>query len=109
LPMVYSTYPGFRWFYDVGVPEDKLAEMKQGQPEVEKGGFLRAWDPVARAVKWQVKLPGSWNGGTLSTAGGLVFQGASDGYFSAYNAETGQRLAHIFTGNSAMAGPMTYA
>ena len=108
LPMVYSMHRGFRYFYDLGVPADELARMKEGQPEVKNGGYLRAWDPVARAAKWQVTLPTTWNSGTLSTAGGLVFQASGDGYFNAYEAATGERLAHIFTGNSAMAGPITY-
>ena len=108
VPWIYSTKPGFRYFYDLGVPPDELAKMTEGQPEVDHGGFLRAWDPVARQVRWQVKLPTAWNSGTLSTAGGLVFQASGDGYFSAYDAATGERLAHIFTGNSAMAGPVSY-
>src|SRR5690606_23596930 len=93
VPWIYSTKPGFRYFYDLGVPPDELAKMTEGQPEVDHGGFLRAWDPVARQVRWQVKLPTAWNSGTLSTAGGLVFQASGDGYFSAYDAATGERLA----------------
>jgi len=109
VPWVYSTKPGFRYFYDIGVPPDELARMTAGQPEVEKGGYLRAWDVANRRLKWEVKLPSTWNGGTLSTAGGLVFQGAGDGYFSAYNAATGERLLHLFTGTSIMAAPVTYS
>ncbi len=109
VPWVYSTKPGFRYFYDIGVPTAELARMTAGEPEVEKGGFLRAWDVANRRLKWQVKLPSTWNGGTLSTAGGLVFQGAGDGYFSAYDAATGARLAHVFTGTSIMAAPITYS
>ena len=55
------------------------------------------------------EAPSTWNGGTLSTAGGLVFQGAGDGYFSAYDAATGSRLLHLFTGTSMMAAPITYS
>ena len=33
-----------------------------------------------------------WNGGTLATAGNLVFQGTADGNFIAYNASTGEKL-----------------
>jgi quinohemoprotein ethanol dehydrogenase len=109
VPWVYSTKPGFRYFYDIAVPAAELARMTAGQPEVEKGGYLRAWDVANRKLKWQVKLPSTWNGGTLSTAAGLVFQGAGDGYFSAYDAATGERLAHLFTGTSIMAAPITYS
>ncbi len=109
VPWVYSTKPGFRYFYDIGVPAADLARMTAGQPDVEKGGYLRAWDVANRRLKWQVKLPSTWNGGTLSTAGGLVLQGAGDGYFSAYDAATGSRLLHLFTGTSMMAAPITYS
>lgn len=109
VPWVFSMQPGFRYFYDLGVPEVDLARMTQGQSTVRKGGFLRAWDVANRRVKWEVELPGTWNGGTLTTAGNLVFQGAGDGHFSAYNAETGERLLHLFTGTSMMGAPVSYS
>ncbi len=109
VPWVFSTQPGFRSLYDLGVPPADLARMTAGQPKVEKGGFLRAWDVANRRLKWQVRLPGTWNGGTLTTAGGLVFQAAGDGHFNAYDAATGARLLHAFTGTSAMAAPVTYS
>jgi quinohemoprotein ethanol dehydrogenase len=109
VPWVYSTKPGFRYFYDIGVPPDELARMTAGQPAMEKGGFLRAWDVANRRLEWEVKLPSTWNGGTLATAAGLVFQGAGDGFFSAYDAATGERLLHLFTGTSIMAAPITYS
>ncbi len=36
-------------------------------------GSLLAWDPLARKARWSVPIPTMWNGGTLATAGGLVF------------------------------------
>jgi quinohemoprotein ethanol dehydrogenase len=109
VPWVFSTRPGFRYFYDLGVPSADLARLTAGQPAVEKGGYLRAWDVANRRLKWQVRLPGTWNGGTLTTAGGLVFQAAGDGHFNAYDAATGERLLHRFIGTSAMAAPVTYS
>jgi len=109
VPWVYSTKPGFRYLYDLGVPPAELARMTAGQPKVEKGGYLRAWDVANGRVKWQVRLPGTWNGGTLATAGGLVFQAAGDGYFNAYDARNGKRLLHHFIGTSAIAAPITYS
>ncbi|HWJ69076.1 MAG TPA: PQQ-dependent dehydrogenase, methanol/ethanol family [Sphingobium sp.] len=109
VPWVNSMTPGFRYFYDLGVPKDELARMTAGQAPVRKGGFLRAWDVANRKMKWEVELPGTWNGGTLSTAAGLVFQAAGDGHFNAYDAADGKRLMHIFTGTSAMAAPITYS
>jgi quinohemoprotein ethanol dehydrogenase len=48
-------------------------------------GYLLAWNPVTQSEVWRVQHPGLWNGGTLATAGGLVFQGTADGYFEAYD------------------------
>jgi quinohemoprotein ethanol dehydrogenase len=41
-------------------------------------GALRAWDPVAQKLRWEVKLPGVWNPGTLTTGGNLVIQGRQE-------------------------------
>ena len=38
-------------------------------------GRLLAWDPVKREARWKVNHPIPYNGGILSTAGNLVFQG----------------------------------
>ncbi|MCK5746208.1 MAG: c-type cytochrome, partial [Oricola sp.] len=89
-------------------PALHLERMTAGQPEVEKGGFLKAWDVANRKLKWKVPLATTWNSGTLTTASNLVIHASGDGYFSAYDAETGERLLHLFTGNSAMAAPVTY-
>ena len=41
---------------------------------------------------WIVPFPQAFNGGTLSTDGGLVFQGNKRGEFVAYDATTGERV-----------------
>jgi hypothetical protein len=47
-----------------------------------------AWDPVKQQERWRnLFQPGVPGGGTLATAGGLVFLGNS-----AYHAETGEKL-----------------
>lgn len=71
--------------------------------------YLRAWDPVHQKVAWDVELVGPWNGGVLSTAGGLVFQGTADGRMVAYDARSGNKLWQHKTGTATLAGPMTYA
>ena len=71
-------------------------------------GRLIAWDPVAQAPRWSVEHAGPWNGGVLSTAGGLVFQGASDAHFAAYDAATGERLWRFFTQTGVVAAPISY-
>jgi len=71
-------------------------------------GRLIAWDPVAQAPRWTVEHQGPWNGGVLSTAGGLVFQGASDAHFAAYDAASGERLWRFFTQTGVVAAPIAY-
>ena len=69
---------------------------------------LRAWDPLAKRVVWQVETPGVSNGGAMSTAGGLVFQGLADGWLHAYDATTGKDLWKTFAGVAVTGVPITY-
>jgi quinohemoprotein ethanol dehydrogenase len=71
-------------------------------------GALIAWDPVAQKARWRVQLPTLWNGGALSTAGDLVLQGSGDGYLSAYDANSGERLWQFNAGLGIIGAPMTY-
>lgn len=72
-------------------------------------GTLLAWDPVKQEARWKVRHDLMWNGGTLATAGDLVFQGTADGYFSAYDAGTGERLWRFNAGLGIVSAPMSYA
>ena len=49
-----------------------------------------------------------WNGGTLATAGGLVFQGIEDGSFRAYNALNGRELWKFDAKLGIIAAPMSF-
>ncbi|MGB5269497.1 MAG: PQQ-dependent dehydrogenase, methanol/ethanol family, partial [Eudoraea sp.] len=72
-------------------------------------GRLIAWDPVAQEPRWTVEHENAWNGGVLSTAGGLVFQGQLSGEFVAYDAATGDALWSESVKSGAASGPGTYA
>jgi quinohemoprotein ethanol dehydrogenase len=76
-------------------------------PEIASGHLL-AWDPVAQREVWRVPYGLPWNGGTLTTAGNLVFQGTADGRFVAYRADDGRTLWVDHTGTGVIAAPMTY-
>ena len=69
-------------------------------------GQLLAWDPVAQKAAWAFDHQGPWNGGILSTSGGLVFQGTADAHFGAYDATTGERLWKYFTQTGVVAAPV---
>ena len=71
-------------------------------------GTLVAWDPVKQEARWKVEHEAGWNGGILSTASGLVFQGKLDGNLIAYDAATGEELWSDQLNSGALSGPMTY-
>ncbi len=77
-------------------------------PASKPFGRLVAWDPVAQKEVWRQEYVGPWNGGTLSTASNLVFQGTADGRFIAYDAKTGAKLWEKATGTGVVAAPITY-
>ena len=72
-------------------------------------GRLIAWNPATQEAAWTVEHAGPWNGGVLSTAGSLVFQGTADAHFAAYNAESGEELWRFFTQTGITAAPITYS
>jgi quinohemoprotein ethanol dehydrogenase len=72
-------------------------------------GALLAWDPVAQKARWRVQHDWIWNGGILSTKGGLVFQGTADGWLSVYDADDGKRLWRFNAGLGIIAPPVSYA
>ena len=69
-------------------------------PKAPMFGRLIAWDPVKQKEAWRQEHVSPWNGGTLTTAGNLVFQGTADGRFIAYNATTGEKLWETPTGTA---------
>jgi len=77
-------------------------------PKAPAFGRLLAWDPVKQKEAWRVEYPSPWNGGTLTTAGNLVFQGTADGRFVAYDATTGKSLWETPTGTGVVAAASTY-
>ncbi len=72
-------------------------------------GALVAWDPVAQQMRWRTRGGGGIGGGTLTTAGNLVFQVINDGRLLAYSADKGEKLVEFQTGlRSGMGPPITY-
>jgi alcohol dehydrogenase (cytochrome c) len=72
-------------------------------------GALRAFDPFTGEKKWEFKYFSPPNGGCLSTSGGVVFAGDSDGNFGAFDARSGKDLWHIQLGAAIYSSPMTYS
>jgi alcohol dehydrogenase (cytochrome c) len=122
-PMSYNPKTGL-----VYIPSINLCmDMEGAEPAYKRGTFylafefdlgkggpgghlgeLIAWDPVKQQKVWGNKDELPWLGGTLTTAGGLVFHGDVRGAFKALDARTGQMLWSFSTGSGVGAGPMTY-
>jgi quinohemoprotein ethanol dehydrogenase len=77
-------------------------------PPREYPASLIAWDPVRQQAAWEIPQQSVPNGGTLTTAGGLLFQGRADGRFNAYDAKTGEELWNFDMGLGMTAAPITY-
>ncbi len=84
---------------DVKTKEAVMASLK---------GHVAAWDPVKQKEVWRVGLAGPWNGGMLTTAGNVLFQGDAKGNFTAYRADNGKKLWSFNAQGPVMAGPVTY-
>jgi quinohemoprotein ethanol dehydrogenase len=70
---------------------------------------LVAWDPATQKERWRAPEGGSIGGGTVTTAGNLVFQVSPDGRLIAYSADKGEKLLDINTGLAGgMGPPITY-
>jgi quinohemoprotein ethanol dehydrogenase len=86
-----------------------LAQLARGlKTNTASRGFLRAWSVEQHRVVWEAQTATSWDGGILATAGGLVFQGDTNGNLNAYSSDSGERLATVAVGSSIMATPITY-
>jgi outer membrane protein assembly factor BamB len=70
---------------------------------------LLAWDPVTQTERWRAPAGGARFGGTLTTAGNLVFQIVPDGRFIAYHAENGKKIfERQMETKTGMGPPITY-
>ena len=100
------------WQYDerrINIGGDFAYDGPTTGEEFIPRGHLVAWDPVAKREAWRVDQPHPLSGGTLSTAGNLVFQGRADGTFRAYRATDGEVLWEFEHETGIAAAPITYS
>nr|WP_249116114.1 methanol/ethanol family PQQ-dependent dehydrogenase [Azoarcus sp. L1K30] len=71
-------------------------------------GVFRAIDPRTGKIVWEHKETFPLWAGTLTTAGGLLFSGTSDGYVKALDAKTGDELWKFQTGSGVVSVPITW-
>jgi quinohemoprotein ethanol dehydrogenase len=112
MPMAYSPLTGLVYItaMDVGnrttytptrrSDSEGLLNLSAGQTRLELlssddddgRALLVAWDPVARKARWKIDEPLPAGGGSLATAGNLVFYSRGDGEFRAFAADSGKVL-----------------
>jgi len=99
---------------DTGLANAFLTERPNSMPFIgpeplgNERGVLQAWDPVTQKLVWRAPGGGGIGGGTVATAGNLVFQVINDGRLLAYSADKGEKLFEIQTGRTGMGPPITY-
>lgn len=71
-------------------------------------GALRAVDPTNGKIVWEALEPMPLWAGVLTTKGGLVFTGTSDGYVKAFDAKSGEELWKFQTGSGVVSQPVTW-
>lgn len=88
-------------FYATGtkLPPDEQAQKKLLAYSVPEGKLVWSYPQVGNGDSW---------GGTLATAGGLVFFGDDANSLEAVEAKTGHPLWHFNTGQKMHASPMSY-
>ncbi len=71
-------------------------------------GRLVAFNPKTGKVEWSHDYPSAWNGGTMTTASNLVFQGTALGQFKAFAADSGKELLSLDMQSGIVSAPSTY-
>jgi alcohol dehydrogenase (cytochrome c) len=111
--LLYANVLNSEWDYQPApqplVPGAPWRAMKaKWRFDQEKGGVLKALDPVTGIAKWEHPWQIASMSGTLSTAGNLVFSGSQFGEFFAFDAKTGEKLWSFQTSSGVNAQPITW-
>ncbi|MGH9687289.1 MAG: PQQ-dependent dehydrogenase, methanol/ethanol family [Candidatus Acidiferrales bacterium] len=112
-PFNYMAAPNYKYAlgeYDFGILFTRPAAPRPGAaPKTPRPArmtpFLVAWDPVTETQRWLLSNMGG--GGTVSTAGGLVFAASDVGDFEALNAQDGKELWKVKL-TPGFGNPVTY-
>jgi alcohol dehydrogenase (cytochrome c) len=101
--------------------KEEPQEFKEGEtyystgvkriPGEDSRKILLAYDLDTESLAWKYPQVGHAHssGGTMTTAGGLVFVGDDANALEAVDAQTGKPLWHFNTGQEISASPMTYS
>jgi alcohol dehydrogenase (cytochrome c)/quinohemoprotein ethanol dehydrogenase len=89
------------------LPPTIYADLKSTAPRQARARLI-AWDPVAGVEAWHSEVLGTIGSGTLTTAGGLVFQGTHTGRMVAYAARDGRQLWNLDAQTGVVSAPSTF-
>ena len=92
-------------FVAAGMPQSPA--VKHAILESTKG-HLSAWDPIQQKEIWRVNRTSPVNGGILTTAANLLFEGTAQGNLEAYSADKGEKLWSADTQSGVVAAPISY-
>jgi len=101
-----SHYPS--WFKLEPDAKGNLVNVLSFSKDVENYGNVSAIDPATGKLVWQQRISKPFAGGVTTTAGGLLFMGQADGYFTARDIRTGKLLWQFQTGAGVNAPPVIY-
>jgi glucose dehydrogenase len=80
---------------------------EQGKTGVTPTQQVSAYEPATGRQAWSIELPGTSNGGSLVTAGDVLFQPSGSDLY-ALDARTGRQLSKHALGRTLRASPLTY-
>ncbi len=79
------------------------------QADEDDWGNFTAISTTTGKILWQQNIDDPMVGGSIATAGNLVFTGEGNGFFNAFNAATGERLWQYKSEFGVNAPPVSYA
>ncbi len=116
-PMAYHPKTNLSYIPVVDAPahvsasgeHEAIVMLTEVDGEPHAPGKTVAIDPATGKERFRIdhKLP--FNGGLMTTAGNLLFQGLGTGHFEAYAADDGEKLWSVQTGSAINAAPASYA
>ncbi len=92
----------------VGATLNMYPGPKGDRQNYEGLGQIKAYNSITGEYKWEHMERFAVWGGTLATAGNLVFYGTLDGFIKARNADTGDLLWKFKLPSGVIGHPMTY-
>ncbi|WP_409998412.1 MULTISPECIES: methanol/ethanol family PQQ-dependent dehydrogenase [unclassified Bradyrhizobium] len=92
----------------VGATLNMYPGPKGDRQNYEGLGQIKAYNAITGKFKWEKMERFSVWGGTLATAGNLVFYGTLDGFIKARNSDTGELLWKFKMPSGAIGYPITY-